>query len=149
MKHTSQERTAKSYRVLPTATPNHSFIPVHNQIYRSQISETTQSKQIITALGIPYLYITHKPAIRQPSNSKNPTEKEKILKNQQHSAFIQALQDSSETQHDTLMQDELVSAEQLWVDKYSPDLFTELLSDEHTNREVLCISGNIFLKHLH
>lgn len=26
--------------------------------------------------------------------------------------------------------------EKLWVDKYTPKSFTELLSDEHTNREV-------------
>jgi hypothetical protein len=26
--------------------------------------------------------------------------------------------------------------EKLWVEKYAPNSFTELLSDEHTNREV-------------
>ncbi|XP_076898557.1 uncharacterized protein LOC143552157 [Bidens hawaiensis] len=30
-----------------------------------------------------------------------------------------------------------VVTEQLWVDKYSPNSFVELLSDEHTNRDVL------------
>ena len=28
------------------------------------------------------------------------------------------------------------AGEKLWVDKYGPKSFTELLSDEHTNREV-------------
>ncbi|ERN04662.1 chromosome transmission fidelity protein 18 homolog isoform X2 [Amborella trichopoda] len=30
------------------------------------------------------------------------------------------------------------ASERLWVDKYAPSSFTELLSDEQTNREVLC-----------
>lgn len=35
-----------------------------------------------------------------------------------------------------------VIQEQLWVDKYAPNSFTELLSDEHTNREVChCFHG--------
>lgn len=32
--------------------------------------------------------------------------------------------------------------EDLWVDKYAPHSFTELLSDEQTNREVLIYANS-------
>ncbi|CAN1146914.1 Chromosome transmission fidelity protein 18 homolog [Linum perenne] len=54
-------------------------------------------------------------------------------------AFNKALKASAEVQADgdtVLPQAGLVS-EKLWVDKYAPKSFTELLSDEQTNREVL------------
>uniref|UniRef100_J3LMA1 AAA+ ATPase domain-containing protein n=1 Tax=Oryza brachyantha TaxID=4533 RepID=J3LMA1_ORYBR len=52
-------------------------------------------------------------------------------------ALAKALQESTETQNfDSCPVTPLVT-EQLWVEKYSPNSFTELLSDEHTNREVL------------
>lgn len=36
-----------------------------------------------------------------------------------------------------------IATEQLWVDKYAPVSFTDLLSDEQTNREVCDLSfGN-------
>ncbi|KAJ0518376.1 putative AAA+ ATPase domain, ATPase, AAA-type, core [Helianthus annuus] len=48
-----------------------------------------------------------------------------------------ALEASVSTQIDTDLLETPVVTEQLWVDKYSPNSFVELLSDEHTNREVL------------
>lgn len=36
--------------------------------------------------------------------------------------------------------------EQLWVDKYAPNSFTELLSDEQTNREVFDVTVIFFHK---
>ena len=53
---------------------------------------------------------------------------------------LKALNSSSESQSDTSFPEKQVVHEQLWVDKYSPNSFTELLSDEQTNREVLNIS---------
>ena len=50
--------------------------------------------------------------------------------------MLQALQASSEGQIDLVLSETPVVHEQLWVDKYAPNSFTELLSDEHTNREV-------------
>uniref|UniRef100_F6I254 Chromosome transmission fidelity protein 18 homolog n=1 Tax=Vitis vinifera TaxID=29760 RepID=F6I254_VITVI len=44
---------------------------------------------------------------------------------------------NSELQNDAILPETQVVNEQLWVDKYSPSSFTELLSDEQTNREVL------------
>uniref|UniRef100_F6I6Z5 Uncharacterized protein n=1 Tax=Vitis vinifera TaxID=29760 RepID=F6I6Z5_VITVI len=50
---------------------------------------------------------------------------------------FEALQASSELQNDAILPETQVVNEQLWVDKYAPSSFTELLSDEQTNREVL------------
>ena len=49
---------------------------------------------------------------------------------------MKALQDSVSSQTDAIIPGTPVVSEQLWVDKYSPNSFMELLSDEHTNREV-------------
>ena len=41
---------------------------------------------------------------------------------------------------ENLVEDNMVDSprhEQLWVEKYAPKSFTELLSDEQTNREVM------------
>uniref|UniRef100_A0A1D1XQK4 Chromosome transmission fidelity protein 18 homolog n=1 Tax=Anthurium amnicola TaxID=1678845 RepID=A0A1D1XQK4_9ARAE len=51
-------------------------------------------------------------------------------------ALTKALQESTESPADTLHATNPVS-EQLWPEKYAPKSFTELLSDEQTNREVL------------
>ncbi|KAK1426376.1 hypothetical protein QVD17_15047 [Tagetes erecta] len=48
-----------------------------------------------------------------------------------------ALKDSVSSQNDNDLLETPVVTERLWVDKYSPSSFVELLSDEHTNREVL------------
>jgi hypothetical protein len=49
---------------------------------------------------------------------------------------VKALQESTESlDHEACSVTPLVT-EQLWVEKYAPNSFTELLSDEHTNREV-------------
>lgn len=52
---------------------------------------------------------------------------------------IKALQDSIESTDGDQAEAETIATEQLWVDKYAPSSFTELLSDEHTNREVCFI----------
>ncbi|KAL7177426.1 hypothetical protein ACSBR2_030732 [Camellia fascicularis] len=52
-------------------------------------------------------------------------------------AFAKALQASVEGQSDSILPGTPVVNEKLWVDKYAPKSFMELLSDEQTNREVL------------
>uniref|UniRef100_A0A803LZB0 AAA+ ATPase domain-containing protein n=1 Tax=Chenopodium quinoa TaxID=63459 RepID=A0A803LZB0_CHEQI len=59
-----------------------------------------------------------------------------LLQNAEQDALLKALQSSSEVQ-DTLPPESSVMTEELWVNKYAPRSFTELLSDEQTNREVL------------
>ena len=56
------------------------------------------------------------------------------------SVVLKALQASSEDQADVVHTGTEVRREQLWVDKYAPNSFTELLSDEQTNREVCMLS---------
>ncbi|KAI3743117.1 hypothetical protein L1987_60820 [Smallanthus sonchifolius] len=51
--------------------------------------------------------------------------------------FLLALKASVSSQIDENPLETPVVTERLWVDKYSPNSFVELLSDEHTNREVL------------
>ncbi|ESQ36451.1 hypothetical protein EUTSA_v10006720mg [Eutrema salsugineum] len=60
-----------------------------------------------------------------------------LLQQSEKEAFNKALQTSSEDQNETITAETPVMHEKLWVDKYSPSSFTELLSDEQTNREVL------------
>ncbi|KAF5736657.1 chromosome transmission fidelity protein 18 [Tripterygium wilfordii] len=60
-----------------------------------------------------------------------------LLQRVEKEAFSKALQASSDVQNDVVLPETSVVYEQLWVDKYSPNSFTELLSDEQTNREVL------------
>lgn len=50
--------------------------------------------------------------------------------------MLKALQASSRSQSDVILPETPVVHERLWVDKYAPNSFTELLSDEQTNREV-------------
>ncbi|XP_054805256.1 uncharacterized protein LOC129308225 isoform X1 [Prosopis cineraria] len=52
-------------------------------------------------------------------------------------ALTKTLKASSECQNVPDVPEKPIIHEQLWVDKYTPNSFTELLSDEHTNREVL------------
>ncbi|KAI8003134.1 hypothetical protein LOK49_LG08G02465 [Camellia lanceoleosa] len=52
-------------------------------------------------------------------------------------AFAKALQASVEGQSGSILPGTPVVNEKLWVDKYAPKSFMELLSDEQTNREVL------------
>ncbi|CAN0915710.1 Fatty acid amide hydrolase [Linum grandiflorum] len=52
-------------------------------------------------------------------------------------AFNKALKASVEVQTDAVLPETGLVSEKLWVDKYAPNSFTELLSDEQTNREVL------------
>lgn len=60
-----------------------------------------------------------------------------LLQRMEQEAFTKALQASSEDQSDEILPETQVMHEKLWVDKYAPNSFTELLSDEQTNREVL------------
>ncbi|KAG6731295.1 hypothetical protein I3842_01G122700 [Carya illinoinensis] len=60
-----------------------------------------------------------------------------LLQRVEQEAFTKALQASSEGQTDITLPERPVVHEQLWVDKYAPSSFPELLSDEQTNREVL------------
>ncbi|XP_022722750.1 chromosome transmission fidelity protein 18 homolog [Durio zibethinus] len=60
-----------------------------------------------------------------------------LLQRVEQQAFAKALQASSEHLSDITLPDTPMVHEQLWVDKYAPSSFTELLSDEQTNREVL------------
>ncbi|GLT72910.1 hypothetical protein SLA2020_448050 [Shorea laevis] len=60
-----------------------------------------------------------------------------LLQKAEQEAFTKALQASSEGQSGITLPETPVVHEQLWVDKYAPSSFSELLSDEQTNREVL------------
>lgn len=63
--------------------------------------------------------------------------------------MVQTLQVSSEAVSESVHSNIPVASEQLWVDKYAPNSFTELLSDEQTNREVIVLTFSIqslFLK---
>ncbi|KAJ6713084.1 P-LOOP CONTAINING NUCLEOSIDE TRIPHOSPHATE HYDROLASES SUPERFAMILY PROTEIN [Salix purpurea] len=60
-----------------------------------------------------------------------------LLQKMEQEAFTKALQASSEDQIGEILPETQVMHEKLWVDKYAPNSFTELLSDEQTNREVL------------
>ncbi|XP_065862856.1 uncharacterized protein [Euphorbia lathyris] len=60
-----------------------------------------------------------------------------LLQRLEAEAFTKALQASSESQSDVVHTETQRVHEKLWVEKYAPSSFSELLSDEHTNREVL------------
>lgn len=60
-----------------------------------------------------------------------------LLQNAEQDALLKVLQASSEVQNTILPLETSAMTEELWVNKYAPRSFTELLSDEHTNREVL------------
>jgi len=49
--------------------------------------------------------------------------------------FLKALLVSSEEMKDQVLPGTPITLEKLWVDKYAPNSFSELLSDEQTNRE--------------
>lgn len=52
-------------------------------------------------------------------------------------SMVKALQESAASSVDSVKVAN-PDNEQLWVEKYAPKSFTELLSDEQTNREVCC-----------
>ncbi|XAR62771.1 hypothetical protein NMG60_11017642 [Bertholletia excelsa] len=60
-----------------------------------------------------------------------------LMQRAEREAFSKALQASVDGQTDEIRPEPPVVNEQLWVDKYAPNSFMELLSDEQTNREVL------------
>ncbi|KAH9650052.1 AAA domain-containing protein [Citrus sinensis] len=75
--------------------------------------------------------------VRAHSNSLTSEPIDVLLQKVEQEAFNKALNSSSEGQSDRSLPEKPVVHEQLWVDKYAPNSFTELLSDEQTNREVL------------
>ncbi|KAL1188776.1 Replication factor C subunit 1 [Cardamine amara subsp. amara] len=60
-----------------------------------------------------------------------------LLQQSEKEAFNKVLQTSLEDLNENISAETSVVHEKLWVEKYSPSSFTELLSDEQTNREVL------------
>ncbi|MCD7456580.1 Subunit of a complex with Ctf18p [Datura stramonium] len=60
-----------------------------------------------------------------------------LMQRVEHDQFTRALEASSEDVNEANLPIGTVVNEQLWVDKYAPSSFTELLSDEQTNRQVL------------
>nr|XP_027118988.1 chromosome transmission fidelity protein 18 homolog isoform X1 [Coffea arabica]XP_027118989.1 chromosome transmission fidelity protein 18 homolog isoform X1 [Coffea arabica]XP_027118991.1 chromosome transmission fidelity protein 18 homolog isoform X1 [Coffea arabica]XP_027118992.1 chromosome transmission fidelity protein 18 homolog isoform X1 [Coffea arabica] len=60
-----------------------------------------------------------------------------LMQRVEQGEFSKALQASVEVENDVNLSPAPVDPEQLWVDKYAPNTFMELLSDEYTNREVL------------
>ncbi|WVZ56370.1 hypothetical protein U9M48_006915 [Paspalum notatum var. saurae] len=60
-----------------------------------------------------------------------------LTRRAEQEALAKALQESTDSiDHEACSATPIVT-EKLWVEKYAPNSFTELLSDEHTNREVL------------
>ncbi|XP_022935346.1 chromosome transmission fidelity protein 18 homolog [Cucurbita moschata] len=60
-----------------------------------------------------------------------------LMERAEKEALAKTLEASSDIQLDPSPPQGPVMQERLWVDKYAPSSFTELLSDEQTNREVL------------
>ncbi|KAH0638173.1 hypothetical protein KY289_038088 [Solanum tuberosum] len=60
-----------------------------------------------------------------------------LMQRVEHDQFTKALEASSEDLSEANLPIGAVVNEKLWVDKYAPSSFTELLSDEQTNRQVL------------
>ncbi|KAF5199465.1 Chromosome transmission fidelity protein 18-like protein [Thalictrum thalictroides] len=60
-----------------------------------------------------------------------------LIDKMEQEAFAKALQASSESPESMIHHEAPVVSEKLWVEKYAPNSFTELLSDEQINREVL------------
>ncbi|KAA0049164.1 chromosome transmission fidelity protein 18-like protein [Cucumis melo var. makuwa] len=71
-----------------------------------------------------------------------------LLERAEKEALTKTLEASYDTQLDAMLPQEPVVHERLWVDKYAPSSFTELLSDEQTNREacILCYYVLLWLK---
>uniref|UniRef100_K4A5L2 AAA+ ATPase domain-containing protein n=1 Tax=Setaria italica TaxID=4555 RepID=K4A5L2_SETIT len=83
---------------------------------------------------------------RQGAHFSNPNPNHKgLLSESFHSltrraeqeALAKALQESTDSLDNEASSATPLVTEKLWVEKYAPNSFTELLSDEHTNREVL------------
>ncbi|KAL8260028.1 hypothetical protein R6Q59_027981 [Mikania micrantha] len=60
-----------------------------------------------------------------------------LMQKMEQAELQKALEASVASQIDEDLPERPTMSERLWVDKYSPNSFVELLSDEHTNREVL------------
>uniref|UniRef100_A0A7N0VLK2 AAA+ ATPase domain-containing protein n=1 Tax=Kalanchoe fedtschenkoi TaxID=63787 RepID=A0A7N0VLK2_KALFE len=60
-----------------------------------------------------------------------------LMQKVEQETFLKTLQASSLSQNEEVIPVPAVATEQLWVEKYAPSSFTDLLSDEKTNREVL------------
>ncbi|KAL6907517.1 hypothetical protein ACP4OV_002556 [Aristida adscensionis] len=77
-------------------------------------------------------------------SNRNPSHKgllsesfHSLTRRAEQEALAKALQESTGSLDHEPCSTNPVVTEQLWVEKYAPNSFTELLSDEHTNREVL------------
>ncbi|XP_024983880.1 chromosome transmission fidelity protein 18 homolog [Cynara cardunculus var. scolymus] len=75
--------------------------------------------------------------VKAPSKGLMPEPINVLMQRVEQDALQKALQASVSSQSDANLLGTPVVNERLWVDKYSPNSFMELLSDEHTNREVL------------
>ncbi|KAJ4722941.1 chromosome transmission fidelity protein 18-like [Melia azedarach] len=75
--------------------------------------------------------------IKSRSNGLTSEPINVLLQKVEQETFTKALNSSSEGQTVESLSGKPLVHEQLWVDKYAPNSFTELLSDEQTNREVL------------
>ncbi|NP_001339270.1 uncharacterized protein [Zea mays] len=60
-----------------------------------------------------------------------------LTRRAEQEALAKALQESTDSIDRVACSATPLVTEKLWVEKYAPNSFTELLSDEHTNREVL------------
>ncbi|GER42432.1 chromosome transmission fidelity factor, partial [Striga asiatica] len=76
--------------------------------------------------------------VRGDSNGLLKEPVKVLMQRVEHEEFTKALQASVDGCPTEVTRSKApVTDEQLWVDKYAPSSFTELLSDEQTNREVL------------
>ncbi|XP_022873714.1 chromosome transmission fidelity protein 18 homolog [Olea europaea var. sylvestris] len=76
-------------------------------------------------------------SVKGDSNGLIPESVRVMMQRVEHDEFTKVLRASVEGQTDIVLPKAPAVSEQLWVDKYAPSSFTELLSDEQTNREVL------------
>ncbi|KAF8015991.1 hypothetical protein BT93_H1517 [Corymbia citriodora subsp. variegata] len=75
--------------------------------------------------------------MRARSDGLIPDSVNLLLQRCEREAFTKALRVSSEEIKDQVLPGTPIILEKLWVDKYAPNSFSELLSDEQINREVL------------
>ncbi|KAH7672890.1 chromosome transmission fidelity protein 18 [Dioscorea alata] len=73
----------------------------------------------------------------KPSNVLLSVSIDVLMQRLEQETFQKALQESFGSPNQENQTTTHTVSEQLWVDKYAPNSFTELLSDEQTNREVL------------
>ncbi|XP_068662997.1 uncharacterized protein [Aristolochia californica] len=82
-------------------------------------------------------YESKRSRVEIPSNGLLSESVRTLIERAEQEAFTKALHDTAEPSSNMAPPATPTIGEQLWVDKYAPNSFTELLSDEQTNREVL------------